>query len=161
MGGTLTGGTQSTNNIYGNMTDGVNVEGYTDQTAVASQYLTATGLTAPLIGRRASYTIEGQRGCALGFDSSTKKITDGMDWDYKNEGTTTLCFNTWHDFDESGSFQTRLILFTSIGGVTVRLQLAAPLVIGNPIVSKHDQSFFQRKETELSEHEEGFMGRAY
>jgi len=161
MGGTLTGGTQSTNNIYGNLTYGVNVEGYTDQNAVASQYLTATGLTAAVTRRRAAYTIEGQRGSALGFETSTKRVTDGMRWDYKNSGTNTICFDTWHEFDESGSFQTKITLFTSIGGGTLTLQLASPLVIGTSTVSKHDQSFLHRDETELSEHEESFVGREY
>jgi len=161
MGGTVTGGTQSTNNIYGILTSGVNVEGYTDQTAVASQYLTATGLTATVIGRRAAYTIQGQRGSALGYDTSAKKVNDGMRWDYKNSGTNTICFDTWHEFKESGSFQTKLTLFTSLGGGTVTQQLAAPLVIGTPIVSKHDQSFVHRDDAALSEHEESFVGREY
>jgi len=161
MSGTVTGGTQTTNNIVGNLSYGLNVEGYTDQTAVSKQYLTATGLTATVLGRRVAYTITGQRGAAISFNSTTKRVDGGMNWDYKNVGTYTGNFATWHRFDTEGSFATKCRLYTSLGSQSVTLQLATPVVVGDPIIPKHDQSFFHRDETELSEHEESFMGRTY
>lgn len=108
MTATITGGTQTTNNVSG--TGGLDVTGYTDQTAVASQYITATGLTATVNKAKATYSVTGQRGAGINYNSTTNLIEGGSVWDYKGDGTTVTNYGKEHIFDVAGTYTTALTL---------------------------------------------------